>query len=130
PGGDGRPFGSRRIPMLPLLFAALSALPAEPPAAPGYVLEVRDVKRVEAVLTGDVRCPNLRAAEWVVFAGRAPDLTGQANAKTRLEPGDAKAVKESSPLGRNVLRARLPATTPALQTGLPIRVPYEVTSRP
>ncbi len=111
--------------MFPLLFAMLPALAAEPPA-PGYVLDVADARRVEAVLTLDVRCPNLRAAEWVVVAGRAPELTGQVKPTTRLEPGNAQVVKESGPLARPVLRARVPAATDALKTGLPIR--YTVTA--
>ncbi|HEY1375320.1 MAG TPA: transglutaminase family protein [Gemmataceae bacterium] len=93
------------------------------------MLDVADAKRVEAVLTADVRCPNMRAAEWVVFAGQAPELTGQTKPTSRLEPGDAEVVKDLSPLARAVLRARVPAGTDALKTGIPIRVSYEVTLR-
>src|SRR5437868_13648022 len=98
--------------LLPALLVTLAALP--PSAAPAYVLETADAQRVEATLTYSMRCDDLKAKEWIVFAAEAPELPGQTKVKSRLEPGGATA-KDVSVLKRPVLAARVPAKDKELE---------------
>jgi transglutaminase-like putative cysteine protease len=91
-----------------------------------YILDVAEVRRIEAQLTCDVECKDLRAREWIVFAAPAPELTGQVRVKSRMEP-KAEIVKEKSPLHRPLFFARVPARTPELERYLDVRVTYEAT---
>jgi len=115
-----------------LLVAATAALAvgarAQPAAPPRYAVEAKDARRVTAVLTWSVSCPELKAKEWFVFAAAAPELPGQAKVKTTLSPAGA-AVKDRSPLARGLVTARVPASTADLKTTLPVRVTYEATLR-
>lgn len=118
--------------LLPLLFVPLAAVAApaaaDDPPAPREFLEVKDARRVSAVLTFEVTYPNLKAAEWVVFAPAAPELPGQADVKTTLDPAGTPA-KDRSPLGRALVTARVPAKTAAEKTTRPVAVTYEATLR-
>lgn len=113
-----------------LLFAAAAALAvaAQPAAPPRYAVEVKDARRVAATLTYLVTCPELKAKEWFVFAAAAPELPGQTKTKTTLTPNGA-AAKERGGFGRGLAVARVPATTEALRTTIPIRVAYEAQLR-
>lgn len=106
-------------------WPAAAADPA-PPAA--YVVEAKDRQSVVAVLTFDVSCRNMQAAEWIVAAPVAPELPGQTGVKTTLSPAGT-AVKDRSPEARPLLVARVPVTTPGRASGLPIRVTYQATLR-
>ncbi|QDU23062.1 transglutaminase-like domain-containing protein [Urbifossiella limnaea] len=108
--------------------AATLAVAAQPAAPPRYAVEAKDARRVTAVLTYHVSCPELKAKEWYVFAAAAPELPGQANVKTTLSPAGTTA-KDRSPLARGLATARVPASTAELKTTLPIRVTYEATLR-
>lgn len=117
--------------LLAAVVAAVAVAAARPqPAAapPRYAVEAKDVKRVRAVLTYTVTCPDLKATEWQVVAAAAPELPGQAKTKTTLEPA-GKAVVEPGPAARGLLMGKVTANTAELKTTLPIRVTYEATLR-
>ncbi|MFO0797808.1 MAG: transglutaminase-like domain-containing protein [Gemmataceae bacterium] len=111
-----------------LALAAALAVAAQPAAPPRHAVQAKDARRVTAVLTYHVNCPELKAKEWFVFAAAAPELPGQAGVKTTLSPGGA-AAKDRSAFARGLVTARVPATTAELKTTLPIRVTYEATLR-
>ena len=117
------PYGAR----LAVLAAAL-AVAAQPAAPPRYAVEVKDTRRVAAVLTYHVVCPELKAKEWFVFAAAAPELPGQTKVKTTLSPNGTAAKERGAP-GRGLAVARVPATSAELKTTLPIRVAYEAQLR-
>ncbi len=70
-----------------------------------YVLDIRPIRRIEAVLDQTIHAPKLNASEWVLIAPIAPTLSGQTEVKTALDPS-GKETTESSELSRPVLRAR------------------------
>ncbi len=112
--------------MRPVLLLCLIAAPALAQTR-AMVLETRDVKRVAGTVTYTVTAPNLKAAEWVVFAASAPELPGQTRVKSTLGPMGASA-KELSPLARPVLVGRVPGAG-GRQTEVKIEVAYEATLR-
>jgi hypothetical protein len=97
-------------------------------SAPAYKLEIRDARRIEAVLSFEVRPRALTATEWIIVAGRAPELPGQAHVSTRLEPLGVTAT-ELSPQHRPIVTARIPAAGTARERGLNVRVTYRATLR-
>ncbi|HYH69356.1 MAG TPA: transglutaminase domain-containing protein [Urbifossiella sp.] len=115
-----------------LIVAAAAALAvaarAQPEAPPRYAVEAKDTRRVTAVLTYHVVCPELKAKEWLVFAAAAPELPGQTKTKTTLAPNGTPAT-ERGPAGRGLVVGRVPATTADLKTTLPIRATYEAQLR-
>jgi transglutaminase-like putative cysteine protease len=96
--------------------------------APEYVLVTSNARRIEAVLTYELRYDNVSAAEWIVFGAAAPELPGQAGVKSRFEP-EAKLVKDLSPLGRPIFLARVPASKERYARSVPIRITYEAQLR-
>jgi hypothetical protein len=102
--------------------------PGNKPKSPDYALEIGESKRVAAVLTYNVSCPQLSATRWIIFAAVAPELPGQEKATTVLSP-DGIAVTEKSLLRRKLLMARVPITNTDLLTAVPIQVSYEATLR-
>jgi len=113
---------------LPTLLAAALAVAAPPAAPPRYAVEAKDTRRVTAVLTYHVVCPELKAKEWFVFAAAAPELPGQTKTKTTLSPNGTPAT-ERGPAGRGLVVARVPASTADLKTALAVRATYEATLR-
>lgn len=101
---------------------------AKQPRALRYALEVKESRRVTAVLTYNVSCPDLMAREWVIFAAVAPELPGQVKTKTVLSPVGI-AAREMSPLARGLLVARVPVNNKEMLTAVPIQVTYEATLR-
>ncbi len=102
----------------------LSATDAEP----AFKVITADVKRIEAVLSYEVKTTRYAAEEWIYFAARAPQVPGQTQVSTRLEPAGV-ALEEFSSEHRSVLRGRLAAHGKALQTGFGARVIYLTTLR-
>lgn len=92
-------------------------------AIPHYVLRIQKSRRMVGTVTYNVAAQNLQAAEWIIFASVAPELTGQANVKTRLVPTGVP-VKDKSPLARDLLMARVPAKTPSSLKDLSIHITY------
>jgi transglutaminase-like putative cysteine protease len=114
--------------LFPLLLTVATGVADVEGDALGYSLEIRDVRRVEAILTYHVHCPHVRAQEWIGFVAQASELAGQANVKTLTEP-KGSLLKESSPLHRSVIRICLPLTTMEETTDFPIQVVYRATLR-
>src|SRR5216683_5005450 len=91
--------------MMSLLAASL-AVGAEP--TPQYTLKFAETRRIEAVLTYEITMPKLAAQEWIVYAAKAPELSGQIQPSATMEPG-GKASVELSPERRPVMMARVSA---------------------
>jgi hypothetical protein len=106
--------------------AVLSLAPSA--GEPGYVLETADTKRVEAVITAKIRCPNLKAEEWIAFLPALPELPGQVRVKGRVEP-KGTVVKEQSAEKRGVFLVRVRADNPTLKQELSLKGVYETTLR-
>ncbi len=104
-----------------LLFFSLAAEPE-----PRLILQTTPAKRVEAVMAFDLRYPQLTIREWIVYAPVAPELSGQTQVNTRMEP-EAKATRELSPLRRSVIGGRIAVRNPKQQKELSVRVTYQVT---
>lgn len=84
-----------------------SLLFAGAPPSPAFTLKVSDKERIEAVLTYKIEIPKLQVQEWIIYAAQAPDLPGQVQVNTILEPG-GKVAFELSPEHRPMMLARLP----------------------
>src|SRR5262245_61631201 len=113
-------------PVAYLVAPLVAAANPGPLNAGTYVLEMREAKRVEAMLAFAHRYDSLKAREWIVFAAQAPELPSQKNVKTRVEP-KAEPVVERGDMKRPLLLARIPAKTPALTEGYRLRLIYEAT---
>jgi transglutaminase-like putative cysteine protease len=107
------------------LGVLLTVLPSGQ-SSPSYVLEKSEVKRIKAVCTYHVDCPNFVARGWVVFAAETPALPGQTDVRTTLEP-QGQATADLSPLRRPILRAEVPATSAARMHSLDMIVTQEAT---
>src|SRR5437667_1529382 len=94
--------------------------------SPAYTLKVAEKERIEAVLTYKIEMPKLVAQEWIVYLAQAPELPGQVQVHTRLEP-DGKATFELSPEHRPMMLARLPAK--GREKEITVRVRYQATLR-
>lgn len=103
---------------LVLLLGATAAQPSTP------AIKVGPGRSVEAVLTYEVKAPQLHAKEWVLVASRLPVLPGQDEVSSSLEP-DGRSSVESSPLRRPILAARVPVRDASLQSGITIKVHYK-----
>jgi transglutaminase-like putative cysteine protease len=112
--------------LAPVLLSCIAWLPGDVDSAPAYVLESRDVGRVRAVLTYEIRVPNFKAKEWIIYAGQLPELPSQIQVRSNLKPS-GETFREQSPLRQQVLRAR--ARGPDLTKGVPIQVTYEALLR-
>jgi hypothetical protein len=109
----------------------LVSLLVTPPLADqknALVLDTEEAKRIEAVLTYDLRYEHLQANEWIIVAAQAPSLPGQAKVKCTMHP-KAVVVSELSSLHRPILIARVPARTSSLTKGISIQVTYEASLR-
>jgi hypothetical protein len=104
--------------VLALLLGATAAQPST------QAIKVGPGRRVEAVITYEVKAPQLRANEWVLVASRLPVLPGQDEVSSSLEPGGRSSV-ESSPFRRPILAARVPVRDASLQSGITIKVHYK-----
>lgn len=71
-------------------------------APPKYQIETKSGRRVEAVATVTVHCPDFSAEKWKVLATVAPELPSQRDVSTKLSPSSISA-KESSPYERPIL---------------------------
>ena len=107
-----------------ILSTSLLLVSAAP--SPAYTLKVAEKERIEAVLTYKIEMPKLVAQEWIVYLAQAPELPGQVQVHTRLEP-DGKATFELSPEHRPMMLARLPAQ--GREKEITLHVKYQATLR-
>src|SRR5438128_6463430 len=96
-------------------------------ASPAYTLKMAEKERIEGVLIYRIEMPKLMAEEWIVYVAQAPELPGQVQVNTILEPS-GKASFELSPERRPVMMARVPAR-PGREKEITIRVKYQATLR-
>jgi transglutaminase-like putative cysteine protease len=89
-----------------------------------YALLVGKPRQVEAVLTMELRAPNVSATEWTLFAARPPVLACQTHLSVRLVPGGQEYI-EAGPLARHLLRARLVPGSQASPHGFTARLEYK-----
>ena len=75
--------------------AAALAVAAQPAAPPRYAVESKDARRVAAVLTYHVTCPELKAKEWFVFAAAAP-MPGSNDINNSCNTGPVQCCKSLS----------------------------------
>ncbi|HEX4150239.1 MAG TPA: transglutaminase-like domain-containing protein [Pirellulales bacterium] len=134
----GQPRLARRRGGLPWLVVLVSlSLVAQPQRAAGdssandppaddsqYALLLGKPREVEAVLTMDLRAPQVSATEWWLFAARPPALACQTHPSVRLLPGGEEYV-EDAPLARPLLRARLLPGQQATKHGFSARLEYK-----
>src|SRR5713101_733948 len=90
-----------------LILSSVFLSPAAEPV-PQYTLIFAETRRIEAVLTYEITMPKLAVQEWIVYAAKAPELSGQIQPSTTMEPG-GKASVELSPERRPVMMARVSA---------------------
>ena len=76
-----------------------------------YGLSTETVRSIDAVLTYEMMVPDVTAREWVVVAAQAPELPGQMNARSSLDPG-GKPTWDLSPGNRPLLVSRIAANSP------------------
>ena len=94
----------------------------------GYTLSVESVAKVVATLIRDASYPHLKGTEWIVFASRAPELPGQINAKTTLDPPGERA-REKSELARPLVMARVRSGKQHPLSSMKIQLTYQMTLR-
>src|SRR5260370_24410649 len=94
--------------------------------SPAYTLKMAEEERIEAVLSYKIEMPKLVAREGSIYAAGAPELPGQVQVHTALEP-DGKASFELSPEHRPMMLARLPAK--GREKEITVRVRYQATLR-
>lgn len=82
-------------------------------------------KRVRAVMTYQVRCPNMQATQWSVFTAVAPSFSGQNQTTSRMIPKPVET-REKSPQAREILGTVLKGQGPLVNT-LQVGVTYEAT---
>jgi hypothetical protein len=102
--------------------------PSKQSSPEGYTLSVESVAKVVATLTRDASYPHLKGIEWIVFASRAPELPGQINAKTTLDPPGERA-REKSELARSLIMARVRSGKQHPLSSMKIQLTYEMTLR-
>ena len=95
-------------------------------APPAFAIESTEAQRIEAELNLSHRYGAFKAKEWVLYAAQPPELPRQSKLAFNMEP-TAKAVTEFSPLGRQLLVARVPAKTAALEKGFEVKLKYQAT---
>jgi hypothetical protein len=102
----------------------LSLILAAPPA-PSHVLETKDVKRVQAVLSYEITARSLKPKEWIVVAPAMPELPGQTRVQTTMSPKGA-LVKEAGAQSRGMVRARF---KPGAEPKFDAQITYTATLR-
>src|SRR6516162_10012063 len=107
-----------------LIFSSVCLYPGADPS-PKYVLKSAETRRIEAVLTYEIKMPKLIAQEWIIYAAKAPELPNQTHVSTSLEP-EGKASFELSPEHRLVMMAKVSGQN-GRGNELTIRVKYEAT---
>ena len=95
-------------------------------AEPAYKLQTREVGRVTATMTHEIRCDKLVADEWLLFAPALPETAGQTDVRSQMKPA-AKEISDLSPLKRPLLLARVKATDSDLKHHVRMEVTYEAT---
>lgn len=113
--------------MLLATLAVITLAGAEP-AVKRYAIESTISQEVTGILKYDISCKNLQATEWIIFTPVAPELPSQTKLKTTIQPSGV-VTKEQSPLGRQLLMARMPVKKTENQTDLSIQVTYQATLR-
>jgi len=93
--------------------------------SPGFRIDRREKKRVRAILSHQVKCPNIQATDWSVVAAIAPSFAGQEKTRTQMTP-QAVDKRDKSTQGRELLIAVLPAKGPWINT-LSVVLTYEAT---
>jgi transglutaminase-like putative cysteine protease len=106
-------------PLLPLVLAVVSA-------GPGYRLDSRQVARIEATITYNVRCEKLQASEWLLFAPVPPKTAGQTDVSSLMTPA-GKEITDLSNLKRPLLLARVAANNDDLKQAVSMKIVYRAT---
>jgi transglutaminase-like putative cysteine protease len=102
--------------------------PANHSAPEDYTLLTVPVAKVVATLTREADYPKIAATEWTIFASRAPELPGQTQIETTLEPaGDPVLEKEG--LGRTLLMGRVHGTLQNPVNSQRMQLTYHATLR-
>src|SRR6266571_750819 len=109
-----------------LILSSVWLFPGAEPS-PKYALKSTETRRIEAILTYEIKMPKLVAQEWIVYAAKAPELPGQTHVSTTLEP-EGKASFELSPEHRPVITAKISSQN-GRKNELTIRVKYQATLR-
>ncbi|AGA29847.1 transglutaminase-like enzyme, predicted cysteine protease [Singulisphaera acidiphila DSM 18658] len=91
-----------------------------------YRLSTETVRSIDAVLTYEMMVPGVTAREWVVVAAQAPELPGQMNARSSLDPG-GQPTWDLSPGSRPLLVSRVAADSHGTSNKIAARVQYQAT---
>ncbi|SIN96193.1 Transglutaminase-like superfamily protein [Singulisphaera sp. GP187] len=91
-----------------------------------YGLTTATVRSIEAVLSYEMMVPGVRATEWVVVAAQAPELPGQMNARSSMDPG-GHPTWDLSPGHRPLLVSRIAANAHENTNRITARVQYHST---
>jgi hypothetical protein len=108
------------------VLVALTAFPGLLRAEEPYALEVQEAQRVGAVMTHEAAATDFRVQNWLIFVAKAPELPSQVRVRSLAQPA-GEVIKELSPLRREVLALRIPATSAELRKKVRVRVKHEAT---
>lgn len=114
----------RGFPLAALACLEAPALCRQGEPAP-LILARAEKKRVRAVLSYQIHCPNMVASQWSVFAAIAPNFPGQDQTRTQMVPGPVES-RDQSPENREIIGLVLPGKGNQINT-LSVTVTYEAT---
>ncbi|WP_406700516.1 transglutaminase-like domain-containing protein [Singulisphaera sp. Ch08] len=91
-----------------------------------YGLTLATAMSIDSELTYEMIVPGVRAAEWVVVAAQAPELPGQMNVRSSLDPG-GNPTWDLSPGNRPLLVSRIAASSHENFNSISARAHYHST---
>ena len=114
----------RGFPMAALAGLGVSAFCRGLENAPLMVAR-SEKKRVRAVLSYQIHCPNMVASKWSAYAAIAPNFPGQDQTRTQMVPAPVES-RDQSPENREIIGLVLPGQGSQVNT-LSVTVTYEAT---
>jgi hypothetical protein len=113
---------------VPAVLFVVTALPAQPPAAPTYKIVAADHQTIDARITQSVQTTNFVLTRWVAFVPEPPELPGQTISKVTVSP-KAVAATEPGPLARKLRFVDAPVTFPAPGAKMSVELGVQATLR-
>lgn len=80
-----------------------------------YRLEIKPAERIHATLTTDITLPAAQVEHWYIYTSQVPNLPGQQDVISTLEP-DASMTREYSPLHRPLLLSHSKTSQNSVET--------------
>ena len=119
-----RPIVTGRMKSLTLLILfASTALTNTSHAEHPYVIVREPTDVIHGTYALEIDSPKLTVREWILFVAAAPELPGQSQVRTTLQPAGVKYI-ELSDRRRELLRAQIPARTAAQKHHLSAKIEW------